>query len=80
MALSPGLAFSTASLRRMMSMLRGIEPDGISDGFSCTLTRCQSANSDCSTLSCHLNLFMHWLLLHAIGCVDERVVSSCCAR
>ena len=44
MHLSPALARSTCSPRRMTSSVRGIEPAGISEAFSCTRTRCQSTN------------------------------------
>ena len=43
--LSPALAFSTASPRKITSKDRGMLPGGISSAFSWTLSRCQSTNT-----------------------------------
>ena len=61
MHLSPALARSTCSPRRMTSSVRGIEPAGISDAFSCTRTRCQSTNlaSPGPVRSAHRLVFGH---------------------
>merc|ERR1719424_2020923 len=69
MDLSPALARSRVSPRRMTSMVRGIEPAGISVAFSCTRTRCQSIKTDSPTecLSRQLVLFGHDALLHFCG-------------
>jgi len=50
--------------------LRGMLPEGISVGFSWTLTRCQSTNFEPSTLSCHRYLLEHMGFLQAMGCLS----------
>ena len=50
--LSPAFARSTSSERRMTSRDRGIDPVGISDGFSWIRTFCQSVNFEVSIWSC----------------------------
>mmetsp|Transcript_23081 Transcript_23081/g.58597 ORF Transcript_23081/g.58597 Transcript_23081/m.58597 type:complete len:216 (+) Transcript_23081:218-865(+) len=50
-ALSPALARSTFSSRTITSSVRGMQPAGISEVFSCTRTRCQSANLERFTSS-----------------------------
>ena len=50
--LSPAFARSTISDRKITSRERGIEPVGISDGFSCIRTFCQSVNLEESICNC----------------------------
>ena len=73
--LSPALALSTISPRRMTSRVRGMHPGGISEAFSCTRSRCQSTNFDRSLRSCHSVRLTHDGFLHLIGCV----YLNCCA-
>mmetsp|Transcript_34112 Transcript_34112/g.79905 ORF Transcript_34112/g.79905 Transcript_34112/m.79905 type:complete len:230 (+) Transcript_34112:2192-2881(+) len=69
--LSPALAFSTMSPRRMTSRVRGIEPAGISSAFSCTRTFCQSTKRDVSAdvSSDHAVRLGHAEFLHLLGSV-----------
>lgn len=67
MHLSPAFARSTSSERKMTSKERGIEPVGISDGFSCMRTFCQSVNLEVSIWSCHAVRLPHIGLGHRLG-------------
>lgn len=55
-----------------VSYLRGMEPAGISDEFSCTRTRCQSANVERSTAKSQLDRFWHVSFVQMSGCIAGR--------
>jgi len=65
--LSPAFARSTISERKITSNERGIDPVGISDGFSWIRTFCQSVNLDESIWSCHAMRLPHVGLGHNDG-------------
>ena len=68
--MSPALAFSTISCRKMTSRERGSEPAGISFDVSCILTLCQSVNLLSWRRRAHLDRFWHVALTHIIGCKE----------
>ena len=69
--LSPAFARSTSSDRRITSRDRGIEPVGISEGFSWMRTFCQSVNLEVSICSCHAMRLPQVGLGHKLGCASN---------
>jgi hypothetical protein len=69
---SPALAFSTISCRKMTSRERGSEPAGISFDVSCILTLCQSVNLLSWRRRAHFDRFWHVALTHMIGYKQTR--------
>ena len=64
---SPALARSTISWRRITSKDRGREPAGISSEVSCIRTLCQSANLLSCRSSAHFVLFEQVGFMHIVG-------------
>jgi hypothetical protein len=77
--LSPALARSTSSPRRITSSERGIEPVGISEAFSWMRTFCQSVNLDESIWSCHAVRLPHVGFGQRLGCACVRpyLIAAC---
>lgn len=65
---SPALAFSTISWRRMTSKDLGREPAGISLEVSCMRTLCQSANLLSCRSNTHFALLAQVAFTHMVGC------------
>ena len=76
MHLSPALARSTMSPRRITSKVRGIEPAGISVAFSCTRIFCQSTKVErLYVISFHAFRFGQLAFLHLTG---SQYLNCCC--
>src|ERR1700712_2843661 len=73
---SPALALSTISPRRMISIVRGMLPVGISELFSWTRTFCQSTKVLCLISSLHPVRFIHDSFGHCVGSVYLKVCST----
>jgi len=73
--LSPAFARSTSSPRKITSKLRGMEPVGISFGFSWMRTFCQSVNLLSSRDSFHCVRLPHSGFGHKFG----SVYLNCCS-
>jgi hypothetical protein len=73
-ALSPAFARSTMSSRTITSSVRGMQPAGISEVFSCTRTRCQSAKRERFVSSVHLVRLAQPAMLQSSG----SVYLNCC--
>ncbi|KAH3667548.1 hypothetical protein OGATHE_003071 [Ogataea polymorpha] len=74
--LSPGLALSTSSPRKITSNVLGIEPVGISLAFSWMRTFCQSKNVDLAMLSVQDAWFSHVGFEQLLGSVYLNVCST----
>lgn len=70
---SPALACSTISWRRITSNDLGREPAGISLEVSCILTLCQSANLLSCRTNAHFVLFAHVAFIHITGCIQQQL-------
>src|SRR5690348_3374511 len=75
--LSPGLQLSTISFLKMTSRLLGIDPAGMSEGFSWTLSFCQSEKVESSVDSSHSVLLLQLLFTQIFGSVYLNCCSMC---